>query len=189
MLKKILGVLFAILAVLTFAGIALAVHPLITDDTGTQGQGKFQLETNYEYDHDSADGVMTNVHQLQTTLTYGVSPTLMRTSTGIYYVDLDADTAGQWFVRFYATGTGKSAIAGPGQAVVERRHFWPAGNWRAGSHRPGYGASTGRVAGERQSGQVCGRQTGRERCERSSFSPGLQAGRLVGSSSDGSSCG
>jgi hypothetical protein len=76
MLKKILGVLFAILAVLTFAGIALAVHPLITDDTGTQGQGKFQLETNYEYDHDSADGVMTNVHQLQTTLSYGVIDTV-----------------------------------------------------------------------------------------------------------------
>jgi hypothetical protein len=76
MLKKILGVLFAVLAVLTFAGISLAVHPLITDDTGTQGQGKFQLETNYEYDHDSADGVMVNVHQLQTTLSYGVIDTV-----------------------------------------------------------------------------------------------------------------
>lgn len=29
-----------------------ALHPLITDDTGTQGKGMFELEFNYEYDRD-----------------------------------------------------------------------------------------------------------------------------------------
>ena len=29
-----------------------AAHPLITDDTGTQGKGKFQLELNGQYDRD-----------------------------------------------------------------------------------------------------------------------------------------
>ncbi|HAA02304.1 MAG TPA: transporter [Syntrophobacteraceae bacterium] len=76
MLRKILGVLFAVLAVPIFAGISLAAHPLITDDTGTQGKGKFQLETNYEYDHDNADGATVNVHQFQAALTYGVIDTV-----------------------------------------------------------------------------------------------------------------
>jgi hypothetical protein len=35
------------------AGTALAAHPLITDDTGTQGKGKFQVELNGEYGHDN----------------------------------------------------------------------------------------------------------------------------------------
>jgi len=39
--------------VLLTAGTALAAHPLITDDTGTQGKGKFQLEVNGEYGDDS----------------------------------------------------------------------------------------------------------------------------------------
>lgn len=32
-----------------------AAHPLITDDTGTQGKGKFQLEVNGEYANDSGN--------------------------------------------------------------------------------------------------------------------------------------
>ncbi len=40
---------------------AFAAHPLITDDTGTQGKGKFQVEVNSEfgYDKETADGVVT----------------------------------------------------------------------------------------------------------------------------------
>lgn len=51
---------------------AFAMHPLITDDTGTQGKGKFQLEVNGEYGHDKDDGVTTKTTQLASTLTYGV---------------------------------------------------------------------------------------------------------------------
>lgn len=40
------------LAVLLLPGFALAAHPLITDDAETQGQGKFQLEVNGQYDTD-----------------------------------------------------------------------------------------------------------------------------------------
>jgi hypothetical protein len=32
---------------------ALALHPLITDDTGAQGKGYLELEFGYQYDHDS----------------------------------------------------------------------------------------------------------------------------------------
>ncbi|HTG00077.1 MAG TPA: transporter [Nitrospirota bacterium] len=49
-----------------------AAHPLITDDTGTQGKGKFQLEVNGEYDHDQEGGVKTTGGQAATTLSYGI---------------------------------------------------------------------------------------------------------------------
>jgi len=39
--------------VMLAAGAAFGAHPLITDDTGTQGRGKFQVELNGEYGHDS----------------------------------------------------------------------------------------------------------------------------------------
>jgi hypothetical protein len=57
------------------AGPAFAAHPLITDDTGTQGKGKTQLEFNGEYDHDSEDGTVTNTLVLPTipVLSYGIS--------------------------------------------------------------------------------------------------------------------
>jgi len=46
-------ILPAMAFVMLAAGPALAAHPLITDDTGTQGKGKFQVELNGEYGHDS----------------------------------------------------------------------------------------------------------------------------------------
>ncbi len=49
-----------------------AMHPLITDDTGTQGKGRFQLEVNGEYGHDKDSGITTKTIQLASTLTYGV---------------------------------------------------------------------------------------------------------------------
>lgn len=46
---------------LTLAGTALAAHPLITDDTGTQGKAKFQLEVTGEASNDKerVDGIVT----------------------------------------------------------------------------------------------------------------------------------
>jgi long-subunit fatty acid transport protein len=52
---------------------SFASHPLITDDTGTQGKGKFQLEVNGGYGHDEDDGVTTKTTQISTTLAYGLS--------------------------------------------------------------------------------------------------------------------
>ena len=48
MIKKILPLILAIL----WAVPAFAAHPLMTDDTGTQGSGKFQFEYNAEYSSD-----------------------------------------------------------------------------------------------------------------------------------------
>jgi hypothetical protein len=44
-----------------------------------------------------------------TTLTYGVDAALVKGSTGVYYVDINASAAGQWFYRFYSTGTGQAS--------------------------------------------------------------------------------
>lgn len=44
-----------------------------------------------------------------TTLTYGPDAALVKSATGIYYVDVSATEPGEWSVRFAATGTGQSA--------------------------------------------------------------------------------
>ena len=46
----------AMTVVFLWSGTVFAAHPLITDDTGTQGKGKFQLEVNGEYAHEDEDG-------------------------------------------------------------------------------------------------------------------------------------
>ena len=61
--------------VFMMAGAAFASHPLITDDTGTQGKGKAQLEFIGEYGYDSEDGTTTNTLVFPTipVLSYGIS--------------------------------------------------------------------------------------------------------------------
>lgn len=61
------------LVVLAMATPLFAAHPLITDDTGTQGKGKFQLEINGGYGHDKDDRIITKTSQIATTLTYGLT--------------------------------------------------------------------------------------------------------------------
>ena len=73
MLKGALG---TVLLVLAFSGASFGAHPLITDDTGTQGKGKFQVELNYEFDHEDTDGVEESVHQMDTILSYGIIDTV-----------------------------------------------------------------------------------------------------------------
>ena len=52
---------------------AYAAHPLITDDAGTMGAGKAQLELNGEYNHDKEEGVTTKTTQGNATFTYGLN--------------------------------------------------------------------------------------------------------------------
>ena len=62
----------AVFMLLFFCSQAFAMHPLITDDAGTQGKGNFQLEVNGEYGHDKDEGVTARTTQLASILTYGV---------------------------------------------------------------------------------------------------------------------
>jgi hypothetical protein len=60
-------------ATLAFAaGAVHGAHPLITEDTGTQGKGGWQLEVNGERTHDRTDGVVTRGFQAAGTLSYGI---------------------------------------------------------------------------------------------------------------------
>ena len=64
-------------ALLLIAYPSWAAHPLITDDTGTQGKGKFQLELNGQYDWDKDDSEDVSVRstggQAAATLSYGIA--------------------------------------------------------------------------------------------------------------------
>lgn len=56
---------------------AFAAHPLNTDDTGTQGMGKAQLEFIFEYGYDSENGMTANslVAPAMPALSYGITET------------------------------------------------------------------------------------------------------------------
>lgn len=68
---------------IVFLGLALlyatqgfAAHPLITEDTSTQGRGNGQLELTAEYGHDEAADAKNDALDLATVLTYGLRDTL-----------------------------------------------------------------------------------------------------------------
>lgn len=48
-----------------------------------------------------------------TTYVYGVDGALVKDSTGVYHVDVDANQVGTWYVRWWATGTGQAAGESP----------------------------------------------------------------------------
>lgn len=56
---------------------AWAAHPLITDDTGTQGKGKFQLELTgqYDWDRENSEGVLVKAEggEIAAALSYGIA--------------------------------------------------------------------------------------------------------------------
>ncbi len=52
---------------------AQGAHPLITEDTGTQGHGRSQLELTVERSHEHEDGVRENTVAPQAALSYGLT--------------------------------------------------------------------------------------------------------------------
>jgi hypothetical protein len=81
------------LAILSRPAITWPAHPLTTDDTGTQGQGNFQLEVNGEYDHDKSNGFTADGGQAAAAFTCGVMEKV-DLAVGIPYawVEEDANT-------------------------------------------------------------------------------------------------
>jgi len=65
---------------LLWSGTAFGAHPLITDDTGTQGKGKSQVEINGEYSFDKEkEGDITvreEAAELSATISYGITDTI-----------------------------------------------------------------------------------------------------------------
>ena len=69
-----LGLLIAL--TLLPATLAFAAHPLITEDTGTQGQGNRQLELTLEYGHDEAADAEEDAADLAAVFSYGLRDNL-----------------------------------------------------------------------------------------------------------------
>lgn len=58
-------------ALLAVAGPALGAHPLVTEDSGTQGQGKYQVEAQFEYARDVEAGIGERSRTSVLALSYG----------------------------------------------------------------------------------------------------------------------
>lgn len=56
--------------------VSYAAHPLITDDTGTQGKRNFQLELNSEFVHEDEDGATEDGFEFASVLSYGIADTV-----------------------------------------------------------------------------------------------------------------
>lgn len=66
----------AMISILHWPANALAAHPLITEDTGTQGTGNFQLELTQDLAHDKDAGTETRDRSFSAILSYGLTDTL-----------------------------------------------------------------------------------------------------------------
>ncbi len=64
--------MFSVFMILVYCSKSFAAIPLITDDTGTQDKGKFQLEFLGEYAHDREE-IVNNKGAFSSTLTYGIA--------------------------------------------------------------------------------------------------------------------
>ena len=51
---------------------AFGAHPLVSDDTGTQGKGKAQIEITGQYDEDDEEGLRTEIWEAKAALTLGL---------------------------------------------------------------------------------------------------------------------
>ncbi|MCL5023405.1 MAG: transporter [Nitrospirae bacterium] len=91
MLRKLI---MSAVMVLVAAEATFAAHPLITDDTGTQGKGKFQLEINGQYGWDNNNGVIQYTTPTASTLTYGVIDSV-DVSIGVPYQWIRTDDPGK----------------------------------------------------------------------------------------------
>lgn len=130
---------------------AFAAMPLETDDTGTQGAGKFQIEAGMEYarDHETVDGV--SVHEkgweLATTFSYGLSDT----------IDLVAGVPWIWS-KLRENGVSVADENGIGDLSLQLkwRFFESASKRTSFALKPGILLPTGDDGKSLGNGRVCG---------------------------------
>jgi hypothetical protein len=73
MSRKSLSVVASLCSILLFqAPPSFGAHPLLTDDTLTQGKGKAQIEMSYQYDSDNDNGIKSEISRPKVQLTYGL---------------------------------------------------------------------------------------------------------------------
>ncbi len=65
--------LLALLFLHAGVSVSLAAWPLLTDDAGTQGKGKAQLEFDNQYEHENENGIEENALEITPMLSYGLA--------------------------------------------------------------------------------------------------------------------
>jgi len=71
--KKYLFFTAALCSILILRAVPVfGAHPLLTDDTFTQGKGKSQVEMSFLYDSDDDDGIKTEISRPKAQFTYGL---------------------------------------------------------------------------------------------------------------------
>lgn len=148
-LKRFAGLVVFVL-VLFSPFTAWSAHPLITDDTGTQGKGRFQLELNGQYDRDkeieTGAPVESTAWQAGATLSYGivesadlvlnlpyVSAEVEKNGISVYDEDGISDVSLEVKWRFYETG-GLSFALKPGIILPTGDEKKELGAGRVGYH-------------------------------------------------------
>lgn len=63
---------------------------------------------------------MRNAIGAVSTYTHGVDSEVVKSSTGVYYIDIDLDRGGTWYVRWFSTGTGQASEE---SKIDVRRHY------------------------------------------------------------------
>ncbi|HTG00477.1 MAG TPA: transporter [Nitrospirota bacterium] len=121
-----------LLAVVTFWAMkGYAAHPLITDDSGTQGKGKFQFEFNGQYDHDKDHDIKNKATILNAVLTYGADDTV-DVAAGIPYL----------YTQYSAPGVSDSQ-SGNGDASLNVKWRFFEKNGLSFALKPGITFATG----------------------------------------------
>ena len=71
--------------------------------------GSFSNEDGMAADPNAIFCAVRNPAGIVTTYQYGVDDELVRDDTGEYHLDINANSAGYWYYRWYSTGTGQAA--------------------------------------------------------------------------------
>lgn len=132
---KFCPVVFFLLSPL-FTGLCMAAHPLITDDAGTMGKAKTQIEVNGQYERQKDHGIRERTFTLGSTVSYGLTETSDMVLTVPYlftrtkeshnthrergFGDVTAELKWRWY-----EGSGLSLAIKPGM-------IFPTGNDRRG---------------------------------------------------------
>lgn len=115
MIKRLM-VGIALVLMLAAAQRVEAAHPLITDDTGTQGQWKTQVETNFEYDFERLDDGSEKTHEISVTISFGLFETLDLVVTVPYQ-----------FLRGKSGGSVETANGFSDVVLEAKWRFWECG--------------------------------------------------------------
>lgn len=124
-----------------------AAHPLITDDTGTQGAGKFQLEINGQYDYEKENGAGVTMEErgaeIGSTLSYGI----------LDHIDIVIGAPYQWF-KARQNGAVVADEHGISDASIELKWRFYEKEGLGLAFKPGVGFPTGDEKKELGSGKT-----------------------------------